>query len=106
MVFARYLRPLLLLIGAAIGALVLAQFAVTCSEAAPAESSAKAICCDFSAAETGEGGDADICGEEPNDEVFFRALRVDGDIQVSSLALERLSDRRGATLVGLVQLLI
>ena len=106
MVFARHLRPLLLIIGAAIGAAVLAQFAIARSAVTTEDSSAKAIGCDLGAPESGEGSDADISGEEPVEEFFIQAPRLDGDIEVSVSATVRLADRRGATLVGVVQLLI
>ena len=106
MVFARYLRPLLLLIGAAIGASVLAQFAIARSAVAPADSAAKAVGCDFSVTEPDEGSDAYIPGQEPLEEFLIQPPRLHGKMQLSTSAAQRLADRRGATLVGVVQLLI
>lgn len=106
MSFARYLRPLLLLIGAAIGASVLAQFAIARSAVIPADLAAKAIGCDFSAPEPDEGGFGDISDDEPIDGVFIQTPRLQGEALVAAPASERLADRRGATLVGVVQLLV
>ncbi|MFM9079992.1 MAG: hypothetical protein ACKOTE_07630 [Opitutaceae bacterium] len=106
MSFARYLRPLLLLIGAAIGASVLAQFAIARSAVIPADLAAKAIGCDFSAPEPDEGGFGDISDDEPIDGVFIQTPRLQGEALVAAPASERLADRRGATLVVVVQLLV
>jgi hypothetical protein len=105
-VFARYLRPLLLLIGAAIGASVLAQVAIARSADTPADSTAKAIGCDFGVTEPDEGGDAYTPGQELIEEPLIQAPRLQGEIRFSTSVSERLADRRGATLVGVVQLLI
>lgn len=85
---------------------MLAQFAIASCAVKPADPVAKSVGCDFSAPETGEAGDADIPGQDPIDEFLIPEPCLRGEIGFSASVSERLADRRCATLVGVVQLLI
>jgi len=104
--FPRSLRSLLLLIGAAVGACLLAQFAAARTEVFPAAYAAKAAGPDLSASEPDGSWEGDLPGHSPSEMFLFLPTRLEADASVSGGVHRRLADRRSATLVGVVQLLI
>ena len=104
--YARSLRTLLLVIGAAVGGCVLAQSVITRTEFFSSSSAAKAIGWEMSVAEPDESGDGDPCGGEPVEIAPVLLPRLHEEKPAHRFLSGRLADRLGATLVGVVQLLI
>lgn len=106
MVFSRSLRSLLLLIGAASGMSLLAQLAVARTEVVPAGFVAKPNAFDWNLPEPDGAGDGDASGGELMEFVQILPPALLEETMVAGVFSVRLADRRGATLVGVVQLLI
>jgi hypothetical protein len=106
MAFTRSLRSLLLLISAVFGSCVLAQSLISRTEVFTSGSVAKAIGWELALAEPDESGDGDPCGGDPVEIVPPLLPRMHREKAGYFLPAGRWADRRGATLVGVVQLLI